>query len=335
MERNRRFPNFRARRIREHSFSRDLTKETELSCHDLIYPVFITDDDSRKDPVLSMPGVFRLGRRELFEVCEQCLYLGVRALALFPVVLPELKSLDAKEAYKPDGLVPKTVRELKSRFPNLGIITDIALDPYTSHGQDGILSADGSILNEETVAILQKQALCHAQAGVDIVAPSDMMDGRVGRIREALDEQGFLQTMILSYAAKYASAFYGPFREALGSQGNLGSASKETYQMDPANGEEALHEVAMDLAEGADMVMIKPGLPYLDVVRRVRDHFGVATFVYMVSGEYAMFKAAGAQGLIDEKKTVLEALLSCKRAGAHAILTYHALEAARWLSPSS
>jgi porphobilinogen synthase len=278
-----------------------------------------------------MPGVVRQSLDKLLVTAEECARLGIPALALFPVVDPSLKSLDAAEAYNPDGLVPRVVRALKQRFPELGVITDIALDPYTSHGQDGLIDAQGYVLNDETVAVLKKQAVCHAEAGVDVVAPSDMMDGRIGEVRAALDAGGHIHTRILAYSAKYASSFYGPFRDAVGSAANLGAGNKYTYQMDPANSDEALWEVGLDLDEGADMVMIKPGMPYLDIVRRVKDQFGAPTFVYHVSGEYAMLKAAGQNGWINEKACVLEAMLSFKRAGADGILTYYALEVAKWL----
>lgn len=326
-----RFPARRPRRLRRDDFSRRLVREHRLTVDDLIYPVFVLDGERRREPVASMPGVERLTLDALLPVAEECLGLGIPALAVFPVIDPALKSEDAREAYNPDGLVPRVVRALKGRFPELGVITDVALDPYTSHGQDGLLDASGYVVNDETVAVLQKQALAHAAAGADVVAPSDMMDGRVGAIRGALEENGFIHTRILAYSAKYASSFYGPFRDAVGSAANLGKGNKYTYQMDCANSDEALWEVGLDLDEGADMVMVKPGLPYLDIVRRVKDTFGAPTFVYQVSGEYAMLKAAAANGWLDEKACVLESLLAFKRAGADGILTYFARDAARWL----
>ncbi|WP_430626766.1 porphobilinogen synthase [Thiobacter aerophilum] len=325
------YPNRRMRRMRRDDFSRRLVREHRLSVDDLILPVFVLEGEGRREAVPSMPGVERLSLDQLLPVAEECVALGIPALALFPVVDPALKTLDAREAYNPDGLVPSTVRALKARLPTLGIITDVALDPYTSHGQDGLTDAQGYVINDETVAVLQKQALSHAQAGADVVAPSDMMDGRIGAIRAALEENGFIHTRILAYSAKYASSFYGPFRDAVGSAANLGTGNKYTYQMDCANSDEALWEVGLDLAEGADMVMVKPGLPYLDIVRRVKDTFGAPTFAYQVSGEYAMLKAAAENGWLDERACVLEALLAFKRAGADGILTYFALDAARWL----
>lgn len=325
------FPATRMRRMRRDDFSRRLMREHQLSASDLIYPVFVLEREDARENVASMPGVERLGLNHLLPQAERCLELGIPALALFPVVSEDKKSLDAAEAYNDDGLVPQTVRALKQHFPELGIITDVALDPYTSHGQDGLIDDSGYVLNDETVEVLVKQALCHARAGVDVVAPSDMMDGRIGEIRVELEEHGFIHTRILAYSAKYASSFYGPFRDAVGSAANLGAGNKYTYQMDPANGDEALREVALDLDEGADMVMVKPGLPYLDIVRRVKERFGVPTFVYHVSGEYAMLKAAGQNGWINEKACVLEALLSMKRAGGDAILTYYAMDVAQWL----
>ena len=305
--------------------------EHTLTANDLIYPVFVIEGQDRSEPVASMPGVERMTLDRLIGVASQCVALGVPALALFPVVGPECKSLDAAEAFNPKGLVPRVVAALKDRFPDLGVITDIALDPYTSHGQDGLIDASGYVMNDETIAVLVRQAECHAAAGVDMVAPSDMMDGRIGALREHLDARGHGMVRILAYSAKYASSFYGPFRDAVGSAGNLGKGNKYTYQMDPANSDEALWEVGLDLEEGADMIMVKPGMPYLDVVRRVKDTFKVPTLVYQVSGEYAMLKAAGQQGWIDEKACALESLLAFKRAGADAILTYFALDAARWL----
>ena len=322
------YPAHRPRRLRRDAFSRRLVAEHTLSCADLIYPVFILDQASGSEPVASMPGVSRLGQTALFEVAERCLSLGVPVLALFPVIDGGLKTPDGREALNDEGLVPRTVRALKARFPELGVMTDVALDPYTSHGQDGLLDDTGYILNDETVAVLTQQALTQARAGVDIVAPSDMMDGRIGAIRQALEGAGQVHTRIMAYSAKYASAFYGPFRDAVGSAGNLGKADKKVYQMDPANGDEALREVALDIAEGADMVMVKPGMPYLDIVRRVKDEFRVPTFAYQVSGEYAMIKAAAANGWLAHDAVMMESLLAFKRAGADGILTYFALEAA-------
>ena len=326
------FPSTRLRRMRRDDFSRRLMREQVLTANDLIYPVFVLDGQDRKEVVASMPGVVRQSVDHLLHTAERAVKLGVPALALFPVIDSSLKSLDAAEAYNPDGLVPRTIKALKQRFPELGIITDIALDPYTSHGQDGLIDAAGYVLNDATVEVLCKQALCHAAAGADVVAPSDMMDGRIGSVRAALDGAGHIHTRILAYSAKYASSFYGPFRDAVGSAGNLGKGNKYTYQMDPANSNEALREVALDLDEGADMVMVKPGMPYLDIVRRVKDEFGAPTFVYQVSGEYAMLKAAAQNGWLNEQACVLEALLAFKRAGADGILTYFALDAAQWLA---
>ncbi|PZP64536.1 MAG: porphobilinogen synthase [Azospira oryzae] len=325
------YPRRRMRRMRRDEFSRRLVREHRLDAADLIYPVFVLDGTGREEAVPSMPGVSRLSVDRLLPRAEECLRLGVPAIALFPVVEPALKSPDAAEALNPEGLVPRAIQALKQRFPELGLITDVALDPYTSHGQDGLIDESGYVVNDETVSMLMRQATVHAAAGADIVAPSDMMDGRIGRIREALDAAGFIHTRILAYAAKYASSFYGPFREAVGSAASLGQGNKYTYQMDPANSDEALWEVGLDLQEGADMVMVKPGLPYLDIVRRVKDTFRAPTLVYQVSGEYAMLKAAAQQGWLDERSCVLEALLAIKRAGADGILTYFALEAARWL----
>ena len=306
-------------------------RENRLSSDDLIYPVFVLDGKGREESVASLPGISRKSVDLLLAEAEKCVSLGIPAIALFPVVASEFKSLDAAEAWNAQGLVPRAVRALKARFPELGVITDVALDPYTSHGQDGLLDASGYVANDETVEALTRQALCHAEAGADMVAPSDMMDGRIGALRAALDRAGFDKPRILAYSAKYASSFYGPFRDAVGSAGALGGGNKYTYQMDPANGDEALWEVHLDLQEGADMVMIKPGLPYLDIVRRVKDAFGAPTAVYQVSGEYAMLKAAGANGWIDERACVMESLIAFKRAGADAILTYFALSAAAWL----
>jgi len=325
------YPVKRPRRMRRDDFSRRMMRETRLSADDFIYPVFVLDGAGREEPVASLPGVSRKSLDLLFRDAETCLSLGVPAMALFPVVAQDQKSLDAAAAWHPDGLVPRAVRALKERFPGLGVITDVALDPYTSHGQDGIIDDTGYVQNETTVAALVKQALCHADAGADWVAPSDMMDGRIGAVRSALDAAGREMTRILAYSAKYASSFYGPFRDAVGSAGNLKGGNKYTYQMDPANSDEALWETYLDIREGADMVMIKPGLPYLDIVHRVKVEFGMPTAVYQVSGEYAMLKAAAAAGWLDERACVEEALLGMKRAGADAILTYFALDAARWL----
>ncbi|MGY6553669.1 MAG: porphobilinogen synthase [Wenzhouxiangella sp.] len=325
------FPLTRPRRLRAHAFSRRLVRETTLSPADLIYPVFVLENAAAREPIASMPGVERLGLDALLHTAERCLALGIPALALFPVVPAEHKSNGAEACWREDGLVQTTVRALKNRFPELGVITDVALDPYTSHGLDGLIDASGYVLNDETVEVLVQQALSHARAGADVVAPSDMMDGRIGAIREALEVGGHLNTLILSYAAKYASSFYGPFRDAVGSAANLGKSGKESFQMDPANSDEALHEVALDLDEGADMVMVKPALPYLDIIRRIKDKFGVPTLAYHVSGEYAMLKAAAANGWLDGDKVMLESLLSIRRAGADAILTYAAIEIAERL----
>lgn len=325
------FPQKRMRRNRRDDFSRRLVRENHLRADDLIYPVFVLDGNKREEQVESMPGVVRQSIDLLLFQAEKCLQAGIPALALFPVIDSALKNPTADEAYNPDGLVPRTVAALKKRFPELGIITDVALDPYTSHGQDGLIDDSGYVLNDETVRVLEKQALSHAHAGADIVAPSDMMDGRIGAIRATLDRDHFIHTRILAYSAKYASSFYGPFRDAVGSSASLGAGNKYTYQMDPANSDEAIWEAGLDIQEGADMVMVKPGLPYLDIVRRVKDELGVPTFVYQVSGEYAMLKAAAMNGWLDEQACVTEALLSIKRAGADAILTYFALEVATWL----
>lgn len=329
---NRSFPTTRLRRMRHDDFSRRMMRENHLTAANLILPVFVLDGTNRTEAIASMPGVSRQSLDHLYYTAEQALELGVPALALFPVIEPGVKTLDAAEAWNRRGLVPRVVRALKERFPELGLITDGALDPYTTHGQDGIIDENGYVMNEPTVTALIKQALSHAEAGVDIIAPSDMMDGRIGSIRAALDRDNHIHTRIMAYSAKYASAFYGPFRDAVGSAANLGKADKKTYQMDPANLNEALHEVALDLAEGADMVMVKPGMPYLDVVRRVKDEFAVPTFVYQVSGEYAMLKAAAINGWLNEEAVVLESLMGFKRAGADGILTYFALDAARWLA---
>jgi len=325
------YPHKRMRRMRRDAFSRDLMREHLLTAADFIYPVFVLEGHDREEAVASMPGVKRKTLDLLLQDAEQCVRLGIPVMAIFPVIDASQKSLDAREAYNPAGLVPRVVAELKKNFPELGVMTDIALDPYTSHGQDGLLDDSGYVLNDETVAVLQKQAQTHAGAGADIVAPSDMMDGRIGAVRAALDEQKHIYTRIMAYSAKYASSFYGPFRDAVGSAANLGKGNKYTYQMDPANSDEALWEVGLDLQEGADMVMVKPGMPYLDIVRRVKDEFKAPTFAYQVSGEYAMLKAAAQNGWLNEEACVLEALLAFKRAGADGILTYFALDAARWL----
>lgn len=328
------FPAMRMRRMRRDDFSRRLMRENRLSVDDLIYPVFVIEGEGRCEAVPSMPGVERVTVDRLLGLADEACRLGIPAFALFPVVGGDAKSLDASEAWNPEGLVPRTVRALKEHFPELGVITDVALDPYTSHGQDGLIAADdprGYVLNDETLEALAKQALCHAQAGADVVAPSDMMDGRIARIRTELDAAGHIHTRILAYSAKYASCFYGPFRDAVGSSGNLGKGNKKTYQMDPANSDEALREVELDIDEGADMFMVKPGLPYLDVIRRVKHELRVPTFAYQVSGEYAMLQAAITNGWLDGRAAVLESLVAFKRAGADAILTYSALEAARWL----
>lgn len=330
-ESSRQFLAIRPRRMRRDDFSRRLMREHVLTTNDLIYPVFVLEGDNRIEPVASMPGVQRQSLDHLLQTAGECVALGIPALALFPVIEQQYKSLTADEAWNPAGLVPRTVRALKAAYPQLGIITDVALDPYTTHGQDGVIDDTGYVLNDETVAILVKQALCHAEAGADVVAPSDMMDGRIGAVRDALEEAGHIHTRILAYSAKYASAFYGPFRDAVGSSANLGKGNKYNYQMDPGNSDEALREVALDLEEGADMVMVKPGMPYLDIVRRVKQEFGVPTYAYHVSGEYAMLKAAVQNGWLDERAVVLEAMLGFKRAGADGILTYYAMDIARWL----
>lgn len=326
------FPSTRMRRMRVDDFSRRLKREHQVTVDDLIYPVFVLEKENEKQEVKSMPGVIRQGIEHLLRTAQRCVELRIPAIALFPVISAGRKSLDAAEAFNPDGLVPATVRRLKAEFPGLGIITDIALDPYTSHGQDGLIDERGYVLNDETTDVLIKQALCHADAGVDIVAPSDMMDGRIGAIRRKLDSAQKIDTRILSYAAKYASNFYGPFRDAVGSASALGKADKRTYQMDPANTNEALHEVALDIAEGADMVMVKPGLPYLDIIQRIKERFLVPTFAYQVSGEYAMIKAAAQNGWLDEKNCVMETMVGFKRAGCDGILTYYALDIAKWLN---
>ncbi|MEN9712882.1 MAG: hypothetical protein RLY90_1143 [Pseudomonadota bacterium] len=323
------FPANRPRRLRRDDFTRRLVREHALSVNDLIYPVFVLEGEKRREAVASMPGVERLSLDLLLPVAEECVKLGIPVMALFPVISGHLKTPDGREAANPDGLVPHVVRALKKHFPELGVMTDVALDPYTSHGQDGLLDDSGYILNDPTVEVLVQQALTQAQAGVDIVAPSDMMDGRIGAIRTALEAQGHIHTRIMAYSAKYASAFYGPFRDAVGSAANLGKSNKKVYQMDPGNSDEALREVALDLAEGADMVMVKPGMPYLDIVRRVKDEFAVPTFAYQVSGEYAMLKAAAQNGWLDHDLVMMESLLAFKRAGADGVLTYFSLEAAR------
>jgi porphobilinogen synthase len=326
-----RFPGTRMRRMRRDDFSRRLMREHRLHADDLIQPVFVIDGKNRSEPVASMPGIERVTIDKLLMQAEALLKLGVPALALFPVVPAGGKSDKAEEAYNPDGLAQRAVRALKEKFPALGVITDVALDPFTTHGQDGLIDKSGYVLNDETVAVLVKQALSHAEAGADIVAPSDMMDGRIGAVRDALEAKGHRNVRILAYSAKYASGFYGPFRDAVGSAANLGGGNKYSYQMDPANSDEALREVALDLEEGADIVMIKPGMPYLDIVRRVKDSFGAPTFVYQVSGEYSMLMAAANDGWLDERTVILESLLACKRAGADAILTYAAQRVAGWL----
>jgi porphobilinogen synthase len=325
------FPLGRPRRLRRDAFTRNLVREHALTAHDLIYPVFVLTGKGRREPVASMPGVDRVSLDLLLPLAEECAQAGIPALALFPVIDPALKSADGREALNPKGLVPRVAAELKKRFPQLGVMADVALDPYTTHGQDGLIDGAGYILNDETVAVLVKQAVTQAQAGVDIVAPSDMMDGRIGAIRAALESAGAVHTRIMAYSAKYASAFYGPFRDAVGSKGSLGKSDKKVYQMDPGNSDEALREVALDIAEGADMVMVKPGMPYLDVVRRVKDEFKVPTFAYQVSGEYAMLKAAAQQGWLDHDAAMLETLLAFKRAGADGVLSYFALDAVRLL----
>ena len=332
------YPIGRPRRLRRDGFTRDLVRENRLSAHDFIYPVFVLDGSKRCEAVASMPGVDRLSQDLLLPVAGQCVELGIPVMAVFPVIDPSLKTPDGREALNPEGLVPRVVRALKREFPALGVMTDVALDPFTSHGQDGLIDPDpasnGYILNDETVDLLVKQALTQAGAGVDIVAPSDMMDGRIGAIRQALEANHFIHTRIMAYSAKYASAFYGPFRDAVGSAANLGKGNKKVYQMDPGNGDEALREVAMDIAEGADMVMVKPGMPYLDIVRRVKDAFRVPTFAYQVSGEYAMLKAAAQNGWLEHDAVMMESLLAFKRAGADGILTYFAMDAARQLRNS-
>ena len=325
------FPAHRPRRLRRDDFTRRLVRENHVSVDDLIYPVFVLDGSGITQPVASMPGVERHSIDRLLGVAETCAAARIPVMALFPVIEPALKTPDGRIATDPDGLVPRAVRAIKKHFPQLGVLTDVALDPFTSHGQDGVIDDDGYVINDITVELLRAQAVVQAEAGVDIVAPSDMMDGRIGAIRHALEDGGHIHTRIMAYSAKYASGFYGPFRDAVGSASNLGKGDKKTYQMDPANSDEALREVGLDLQEGADMVMVKPGMPYLDIVRRVKDTFAVPTFVYQVSGEYAMLKAAAANGWLDERTVALESLLAFKRAGADGILTYFALDAARWL----
>ena len=328
---NRSFSMTRMRRMRRDDFSRRLMRETVLTADDLILPVFVLEGEGRTEAIASMPGVERQSIDVLLQTAERAVELGIPMLALFPVTPPEAKSLDAAEAWNAQGLAQRAVRAIKTRFPELGVMTDVALDPFTTHGQDGLIDDSGYVMNDETVEALVKQALSHAEAGADVVAPSDMMDGRIGLIREALESNGHIHTRIMAYSAKYASSFYGPFRDAVGSAGNLGKGNKFTYQMDPANSDEALHEVALDLQEGADMVMVKPGLPYLDIVRRIKDEFRAPTYVYQVSGEYAMLKAAAQNGWLDWEKCMLESLVSMKRAGADGILSYAALEVAGWL----
>ena len=325
------YPYTRMRRMRRDDFSRRLMRETRISPDDFIYPVFVLEGQGQREAVASMPGIERVSIDLLVEEAREVHALGIPAMALFPVTPPSAKSEDAAEAYNPDGLAQRAVRAIKDAVPELGVITDVALDPFTTHGQDGLIDATGYVMNDETVEVLVRQALSHADAGADVVAPSDMMDGRIGDIRDALESEGHIHTRILAYSAKYASSYYGPFRDAVGSAANLGGGNKYTYQQDPANSDEALHECALDLAEGADMVMVKPGMPYLDIVRRVKDQFGVPTFVYQVSGEYAMHMAAAQNGWLDEKAVVLESLVSIKRAGADGVLTYFAKRAAQWL----
>ena len=321
----------RPRRMRKDEFSRRLMREHHLRTDDLIYPVFVMEGHQKEEAIPSMPGIKRQSIDLIIDTAKECFALGIPAIALFPVIDTKIKTEDAKEAFNPEGLIPRVVALLKQHVPDLGVITDVALDPYTSHGQDGLIDGSGYVLNDETVEVLIKQALSHAKAGADIVAPSDMMDGRIGKIREALEKAGFIHTKILAYSAKYASSFYGPFRDAVGSAKNLGKSDKNSYQMDPANTDEALTEVELDINEGADMVMVKPGLPYLDIVYRVKTAFGVPTYAYQVSGEYAMLKAASQNGWLDEKAVVMESLLAFKRAGADGILSYYAMEVARWL----
>ncbi len=326
------FPDLRPRRMRRDAFSRNLMRESSLSAQDLIWPVFVIEGSNQRQPIPSMPGVDRLSIDLLLQQAALVSSQGVPAIALFPVPNPDTKSENGQEAYNPDGLAQRTVRALKDKLPDMGVITDVALDPFTSHGQDGLIDSNGYVMNDETVEVLVRQALSHAEAGVDIVAPSDMMDGRIGAIRKAFEQAGHIHTRILAYSAKYASSFYGPFRDAVGSAGNLGVSNKDTYQLDPGNSNEAIRETGLDIREGADMVMVKPGMPYLDIVRRVKDSFGMPTFVYQVSGEYAMLKAASQNGWLDERKVVMESMLSFKRAGADAVLTYFAPQVAAWLA---
>ncbi|MBD3822100.1 MAG: porphobilinogen synthase [Thiotrichales bacterium] len=328
----RQFPITRMRRMRKDEFSRRLMRESVLTAGDLIYPMFVIEGVNKREPIASMPNIERLSIDLLVAEAQELFELGIPMIALFPVPHADTKTLEAAEAYNPDGLVQRAIRAIKEAVPDMGVMTDVALDPYTTHGQDGIIDEEGYVLNDDTIDVLMKQALSHAEAGADVVAPSDMMDGRIIEIRELLEDNGYINTRIMAYSAKYASAYYGPFRDAVGSSGNLGKADKKTYQMDPANSNEALHEVALDLNEGADMVMVKPGVPYLDIVRRVKDEFRAPTFVYHVSGEFAMLKAAALNGWIDERAVVLETLLGCKRAGADGILTYYAKDAAKWLA---
>lgn len=328
---NRQYPNTRLRRIRQKAFARDLIAEHQLTVDDLIYPMFVMEGENIREPIVSMPGVDRVSIDLLIEEAKECVELGIKALALFPYITPDLKTEMAEQAYNNNGLIPRAIKALKAACPDLGVIADVALDPYTSHGQDGILNSQGEILNDETLEILAKQAVCCARAGADMVAPSDMMDGRIGEIRKALEQAGHSEVLILAYAAKYASNFYGPFRGAVGSASALGKADKYSYQMSPSNSDEALHEVALDIAEGADIVMVKPGMPYLDIVYKIKDQFKMPTFAYHVSGEYAMLKAAVINGWLDEKTCVFEALLGFKRAGADAVLTYYAKQVAQWL----
>lgn len=325
------FPQVRMRRMRHDAFSRRLMRENVLTVNDLILPVFVKEGKGDREPIPTMPGVVRYTLDELLKVCGECVELGIPMVALFPAIDPSLKTPDGSEATNPDGLIPRVVRAIKKAYPELGVMCDVALDPYTTHGQDGLIDQTGYILNDETVQMLIGQALAQARAGADVVAPSDMMDGRIGAIRQALENEGLIHTRIMAYSAKYASAFYGPFRDAVGSSSNLGKSNKDVYQQDPANSNEALWEVGLDLAEGADMVMVKPGLPYLDVIRRVKDEFKAPTFAYHVSGEYAMIKCAAAAGCIDEKKITLESMIAFKRAGADGILTYCAVDVARWI----
>ena len=322
----------RPRRLRKQKFNRSLVRENALSASDLIYPLFVIEGENKREAIESMPGIERVSVDQLLVEAKEIIDLKIQAIALFPVISSDKKTEEAGESYNPDGLVQRAVRSLKRNFPELAVITDVALDPFTSHGQDGLIDSDGYVLNDETVDVLIKQSLSHAEAGADIIAPSDMMDGRIGAIRNALEESGYIHTNILSYSAKYASSFYGPFREAVGSSDNLGKSDKKTYQMDPGNSNEAIREVELDISEGADMVMIKPGFPYLDIVSNVKQTFGVPTFAYHVSGEYAMLKAASQNNWIEEKSTVLETLLCFKRAGADAILTYYAKDAAKWIN---